>query len=83
MKMKQEERVGRRADRGEMSITNIIIAGIIIVAIFFGLRAFFGTLKEASTSVSESNKKVIESRKTLVTEQTERVKNTREAQEVP
>ena len=83
MNMKQEKRAGCRADRGEMSITNIIIGGIIIVAIFFGLRAFFGTMKEASTSVGDRNKKVIESRKTLVTEQTERIKNTREAQEVP
>ena len=83
MKMKQEKRGGRRADRGEVSIKNVIFAGIAIVVIFFGVRAFFGTVKEASTAVSDRNKKVIESRKALVTEQTERVKNLRDAQNAP
>ncbi len=81
--MKQEKRVGRRADCGEVSIKHIVFAGIVIVVIFFGVRAFFGTMKEASTAVSDRNKKVIENRKALVTEQTERLKNLRDAQNAP
>lgn len=83
MALKQEKKCGRRAERGEVSIKNIILAVLVIAVVVFVLRAFFGTVKEASTAVSDRNKKVIESRKALVTEQTERIKNAREAQAVP
>ena len=80
MNMKQEKHFGRLAKRGEISIKNIIFALLALVVGFFIFRAFFGTVKEASVAVSDRNKNAIEARKALVTGQTERIKNTREAQ---
>jgi|GEM_PF-4960545 len=83
MNMNPEKGLPRRMDQGAISITTIIITVLVIGVIIVVLRSFFGTVKEASTAVSDRNQKVIESRKALVTEQTERLKNIRDAQVAP
>ena len=81
--MKMRERQVRWAERGAMSFTSIIIMFVVIVATGAVLYWFLNTAKEATTAVSDRNQKVIESKKALVIEQTERLKNLREAQEAP
>jgi hypothetical protein len=47
------------------------------------LWAFLRTAKETSSAVSDQSRNANEARKKLVTEQTQRLKNAREAQEAP
>lgn len=73
----------RQAIKGAVTLTNVVFAGLTLAVIVIVLWAFLRTVKETSSTVSERNRNVIEARKTLVTEQTERLKNARQAQEVP
>lgn len=73
----------RQAVKGAVTLTNIVFAGLSIAVIVIVLWYFLRTVKETSSTVSERNRNVIEARKKLVTEQTERLKNARQAQEMP
>jgi len=83
MKMNPKQVLHRRSIRGAVNVTAIVISLLVVVATFVILRAFLSTAKEATTDVSERNQKVIESRKALVKEQTERLKNLRDSQATP
>jgi MFS superfamily sulfate permease-like transporter len=73
----------RQAVKGAVTLTNVVFAGLTLAVIVIVLWAFLHTVKETSSTVSERNRNVIEARKALVTEQTERLKNAREAQDAP
>jgi len=73
----------RQTVKGAVTLTNIVFAGLALAVIAIVLWAFLHTVKETSSTVSERNRNVIEARKALVTEQTERIKNAREAQDTP
>ncbi len=47
------------------------------------LWAFLRTVKETSSAMSDQSRNANKARKALVTEQTERLKNARQAQDVP
>lgn len=83
MKINLERKPVRQAVKGAVTLTNIVFAGLSIAVIVIVLWYFLRTVKETSSTVSERNRNVIEARKTLVTEQTERLKNARQAQEAP
>jgi hypothetical protein len=83
MNIKSEKKLLRQAVKGAITLTNIVFAGLTLAVIVIVLWAFLHTVKETSSTVSERNRNVIEARKALVTEQTERLKNAREAQEAP
>jgi flagellar basal body-associated protein FliL len=81
--MKMRETQAWRPERGAVSMTAIIVTLLAAAVVFVAVRFFLGTAKEATTAVSDRNKQVIESRKVLVKEQTERIKTMREAEEAP
>ena len=73
----------RQAVKGAVTLTNIVFAGLSIAVIVIVLWYFLRTVKETSSAVSDQNRNAIEARKKLVAEQTERLKNARQAQEAP
>jgi len=83
MNINPEKKPLRQAVKGAVALANIVFAGLALAVIAIVLWAFLHTVKETSSTVSERNRNVIEARKTLVTEQTERLKNAREAQDAP
>jgi hypothetical protein len=83
MNINPEKKPVRQAVKGAVTLTNIVFAGLALAVIGIVLWYFLRTVKETSSAVSERNRNVIEARKTLVTEQTERLKNAREAQDAP
>lgn len=68
---------------GAVQLKNLLAALVLLVLIVIGLRAVLHTVKETTTAVSDRNTQAVEQRKTLVKEQTERIKSAREAQEAP
>lgn len=83
MNINPEKKPLRQAVKGAVTLINLVFAGLAIAVIVILLWAFLRTVKETSSTVSERNRNVIEARKALVTEQTERLKNAREAQDAP
>ena len=73
----------RQAVKGAVSLTNIVFAGLSLAVIVIVLLYFLRTVKETSSAMSDQSRNANEARKKLVTEQTERLKNTRQAQETP
>jgi cytochrome bd-type quinol oxidase subunit 1 len=73
----------QQAVKGAVTLTNIVFAGLSIAVIVIVLWAFLRTAKETSSAMSDQSRNANEARKKLVTEQTQRLKNAREAQEAP
>jgi hypothetical protein len=69
--------------KGAVSVTTLIIALVVIGVAFVALKFFVQGAQETKTAVIDRNQKVIEQKKVLVNEQTERIKTMRESQETP
>jgi MFS superfamily sulfate permease-like transporter len=83
MNINPEEKPLRQAVKGAITLTNIVFAGLSIAVIVIVLWAFLRTAKETSSAMSDQSRNSNEARKKLVTEQTERLNNARQAQEAP
>jgi cytoskeletal protein RodZ len=69
--------------KGAVSVTTLIIALVVIGVSFVLLKFFVQGAQETKETVINRNQKVIEQKKVLINEQTERLKTMRESQETP
>jgi len=69
--------------KGAVSVTTLVIALVVVGIAFVVLKFFIQGAQETKATVMDRNQKVIEQKKVLINEQTERIKTMRESQEAP
>jgi len=69
--------------KGAVSVTTLVIALVVVGIAFVVLKFFIQGAQETKATVMDRNQKVIEQKKVLINEQTERLKTLRESQEAP